>query len=93
MQREDHMPLEGVDQPLDKLDAVEMTLTFDLGEHELSLGEVKRLKPGCVIGLERAVDDNAVRLRIGGRLVGTGQLVAIGDQLGVRITEFAAGDA
>jgi type III secretion protein Q len=97
MQREDHMPLESahqsVGQPLDKLDAVELTLTFDLGEHDLSLGEVKRLQPGCVLDLGRAVDDNVVRLRIGGRLVGSGQLVAIGDQLGVRITEFAAGDA
>ncbi len=92
MQR-DNLPLEAIDLPLERLDAVELTLTFDVGEQPCALGELKHLQPGCIIDLDRAVDDNLVRIRIGGRLIGTGQLVAIGDQLGVRIAEFNTSNA
>jgi type III secretion protein Q len=77
--------------PLERLDALEVSLRFELGALDLSLGELRALKPGHVFDLAQPLNRSAVRIVAHGNVLGKGHLVAIGDRLGVRVAEFAAG--
>jgi type III secretion protein Q len=90
MQTVEQTPKEAPPSLNESLDAVEVTVTFDLGERQVPLRELKLLQPGYVFDLERPLEQSAVRVSVNGQLLGKGQLLAIGDRLGVRITEFAA---
>jgi type III secretion protein Q len=78
--------------PLDRLDALEVTLRFEVGELALTLGELKTLKPGHVFELSQPLNRSAVRILAHGNVLGNGHLVAVGERLGVRISTFAAGE-
>jgi type III secretion protein Q len=69
--------------------AYPLTLAVEIGRFALTLGELARLEPGCVIPLEIR-RDGAVVLRAGERAVARGQLVEVGGALGVRIAELGA---
>ena len=75
--------------PLDRLDAMEVNLRFEVGDLSLSLGELRTLRPGHVFELVQPLNRSLVRILAHGNLLGKGYLVAVGDQLGVRVTEFA----
>jgi type III secretion protein Q len=77
--------------PLERLDALEVSLRFELGALDLSLGELRALKPGHVFDLGQPLNRSTVRIVAHGNVLGKGHLVAIGDRLGVRVAEFAAG--
>lgn len=61
-----------------KLDIVLDTLT-------LTLAEIEQLAPGQVLPLPRPLEGAMVRLRVNGADYSEGELVAIGDTLGVRV--------
>lgn len=75
--------------PLDRLDALEVTLRFEVGELSVSLGDLKGLGAGHVFELGSALNRSPVRIVAHGNVLGKGYLVAVGDQLGVRVAEFA----
>lgn len=75
--------------PLDRLDALEVALRFEIGELSLSLGELRSLRPGQVLELGAPLNRCPVRLVAHGNLLGHGHLVAVGERLGVRVAEFA----
>jgi type III secretion protein Q len=77
--------------PLDRLDALEVVLRFEVGELSVSLGELKSLRPGHVFDLEQALNRSSVRILAHGNVLGKGSLVAVGDRLGVRVSDFAVG--
>lgn len=77
---------------LDRLDGMEVTLRFEVGELSASLGELKALRAGHVFELPQALNRSTVRILAHGNVLGKGQLVAVGDRLGVRVAEFAATD-
>lgn len=82
-------PADAANLPLDRLDALEVTLQFDLGEISLSLGELKALRPGHVFDLGQPLNRSSVRILAHGNVLGRGHLVAVGDRLGLRVSEFA----
>lgn len=65
-------------------DDLPVMLCFDLGHLELTLAALRALGPGSVLALP-APSDAPVRVTVGGRVVGTGELVEIEGQLGVRL--------
>jgi len=75
--------------PLDRLDALEVALRFEIGEVALTLGELRGLRPGQVLELGQPLNRCPVRLLAHGNLLGHGHLVAVGERLGVRVAEFA----
>ena len=77
---------------LDRLDALEVSLLFEVGELQLSLGELKNIRPGHVFELGQPLNRSPVRILAHGNLLGKGTLVAVGDRLGVRVGEFAPGE-
>lgn len=75
--------------PLARLDALEVALRFQVGELSISLGDLKSVGPGHVFELADPLNRSTVRIVAHGNVLGTGHLVAVGDRLGVRVSEFA----
>lgn len=74
---------DGADGETDE-DDLPVMLCFDLGHLELTLAALRALGPGSVLALP-APSDAPVRVTVGGRTVGTGELVEIEGQLGVQL--------
>ena len=81
-----------VNLPIDRLDALEVTLRFEVGELSLSLGELRGIRAGHVFELGQPLNRSPVRILAHGNVLGKGYLVAVGDRLGVRVSEFAPGE-
>ncbi|WP_202845430.1 type III secretion system cytoplasmic ring protein SctQ [Luteimonas saliphila] len=58
---------------------------FELGRSELRVGDVSALQPGYVFALAAPVEGANVTIRANGQAVGQGEVVAVGDTLGVRL--------
>lgn len=69
----------------DGLADLQVPVAFEIDSARVSLGELAALGEGSVIELDVALLDASVRLVCHGQTLGVGQLVAIGDQIGVRI--------
>lgn len=79
--------------PLLSLDAaifknVRVSLQAKLGEVSLSVDELLKLRNGSVVTLDRQMSD-LVDLRLNDALIGRGEIVAVGDNFGLRIVEIA----
>ena len=74
------------------LDDLQLPVSFELDTARISLAELARMQPGYAIELEVPLMEAMVRLVCHGQTVGAGQLMAIGDQLGVRITRMGLRD-
>ncbi|WP_354683487.1 type III secretion system cytoplasmic ring protein SctQ [Cupriavidus necator] len=79
--------------PLSRLDNLEVTLRFEVGDVAVPLAELRAVGPGYVFELPQPLKQSEVRIVANGNRIGTGTLIAVGNRLGVRITGFAAGDA
>lgn len=77
---------------VDRLDAIEVTLRFEVGDLPISVGELRNVRAGHVFDLGQPINRGPVRIVAHGNLLGKGTLVAVGDRLGVRVSEFAPGD-
>lgn len=62
---------------------------FHLGSMQLTVGELANLQPGYVFTLPVQVEGANVDIRANGQRVGRGELVAVGDTLGVRLVSWS----
>ena len=60
-------------------------LAFDVGRVEVSIGDLAALQPGYVFALPAQLQGANVTIRANGRIAGRGEVVAVGDTLGVRL--------
>jgi type III secretion system YscQ/HrcQ family protein len=60
-------------------------LAFDIGRLELAVGDLAALQPGYVFALPAHLEGANVTIRANGRAAGRGEVVAVGDTLGVRL--------
>jgi type III secretion system YscQ/HrcQ family protein len=67
------------------LAGVGVTVDFELGSTSLPLGELANLKPGYVFEIAGNLNQVRVVIRANGTRVGYGELVAVGDVLGVQL--------
>ncbi|MGQ5524415.1 FliM/FliN family flagellar motor switch protein [Chitinimonas sp. PSY-7] len=81
----------GIGASLQIIRNVKVKLTARLGGTELSVGELMDLKESAVLKLDRLLDD-PIDLLLDGHVVARGQLVAVGDSFGVRVTELPKPD-
>lgn len=72
------------------LAVLQVDISVDLGEWRLSLDELARLQPGCVLSHARSFSDMKVRVLANQQPVAAGELVAVGDRLGVRVLHLAS---
>lgn len=71
------------------LDELPLTVVCQVGSVEMSLAQLRELGAGSLLPLAPRLHDG-VDLMVNGRRVGQGQLVKIGDGLGVRVLSFAS---
>jgi flagellar motor switch/type III secretory pathway protein FliN len=72
-------------------DRVPMTLAADLECGTMSIRSLIELKSGSIIRSDRPAGDN-VDLRVGGKLVGYGEIIANENALAVRVTNLKEAD-
>jgi flagellar motor switch protein FliN/FliY len=66
---------------------VSVPLQVMLGSAELTVDKLFALKAGETLALDVGLDD-PVALRLDGKTIASGHLVAVGDHFGLRITEI-----
>jgi len=76
----------GVLGNLELVKDVKMDVTVELGRTHLPLKEVLQLEDSSVIKLDRLAGE-AVDLMVNGRLIAKGEVVVIGNNFGVKITQ------
>jgi type III secretion protein Q len=69
-------------------DNIPVSLDFELGNLALPLGELATLKPGYVFELPGSLEKVRVAICSNGTRVGQGELVAVGDVLGVQLVSL-----
>jgi flagellar motor switch protein FliN/FliY len=72
----------------DVVRAVEVELEVRAGSVPTSVADLLELRSGSVVSLRRPVD-SPFELRVGSQVIGYGQLVVVGDNLGIRITKIS----
>lgn len=77
----------GAQQDLDLLADVAMDVTVELGQVRMRVSDLLRLGEGTVVELDRPVTA-PVDVLVNGSLVARGDVVVVGDELGVRVTEI-----
>ena len=68
------------------LEALKLQVAFSLGAQSLSFQEVANAQPGYVFELPQ-IPSSAVSIEVNGTVVGKGEIVLVGDRVGVRMTE------
>lgn len=72
-------------------DDIPVSLRFELAQWNASLAEVGNLAAGAVLDIGQRIDEHAVSVWVEQRCIGKGQLVAIGERLGVRLVSVFNG--
>lgn len=66
-----------------------VTLEFELGNVQMSVGDLASIQPGYVFALPAHLEGANVAIRANGRNAGRGEIVAVGDTLGVRLLSWS----
>jgi flagellar motor switch protein FliN len=85
---EEATPLVGLDSLV--MRNVQVALRAKLGDVEMTVEELLALKAGAVLKLDRALGE-PVELYLNDALVARGEIVAVDDNFGIRLTEVAKG--
>lgn len=70
------------------IENVNVELEAFIGNVRMSVKELTALKPDAVVALDAQLNQT-VELRMNGLAVARGELVAVGDKFGVRLTEIS----
>lgn len=65
-------------------DSIQVDMSAEFDKVRVTLGELKSIEEGLIVDL-CSVYDNKVSLKVGGKMVASGELVIINDRFGVRI--------
>ena len=66
---------------------VRVPVEVELDRKTMQLAEILDLEAGSVVKMTRSAGEN-IDIRVGGALVGFGEIVILEDNMGVRITDF-----
>lgn len=73
---------------LGRLQNVPVELAVEIGRTRMTIGEALALAPGSIVTVGRLAGE-PVDLLVNGRAIARGEVVAVDEQLGLRITEIA----
>ncbi|KPF77592.1 FliM/FliN family flagellar motor switch protein [Novosphingobium sp. AAP93] len=71
------------------LESVQVDLEAFVGQAEVTIGQLKRLRPGDTIALTAKLNE-AIELRLNGKAIARGEVVAVGENFGIRLTEIVS---
>lgn len=77
------------DRKLDVLRDLQVRLAVEVGACAMPISQTLTLGTGSLVRLDRAAGA-AVDMLVNGKLIGRGEIVAIEDNYGVRVTELVA---
>jgi flagellar motor switch protein FliN/FliY len=66
---------------------VRISVSVEVGRVQMPVRQVMELGPGAVIELQRSASE-PVEIHANGKCIGRGEIVVVGEQFGVRITEI-----
>lgn len=89
-QDHDTSPASG-DEPID-IGELNLPVKFELDTVQMPVVQLSALRPGYVVELPVPIIDARIRLTSYGQTIGTGELVTVGDQLGVRVLQMMHGN-
>lgn len=72
-------------------DSIQVDMSAEFDKVKVTLGELKSIEEGLIVDI-CSVYDNKVSLKVGGKLVASGELVIINDRFGVRIEKVNDSD-
>lgn len=81
--------LDTVHPQLALLEDVKVTVDIRLGSAEMSIRELLALRAGAVVELDRHIGDT-VDVLLNDKTVARAEIVALGEQFGIRITEISS---
>lgn len=79
------------DEPID-IGELNLPVKFELDTVPMPVVQLSALRPGYVVELPVPIVDARIRLTSYGQTIGTGELVTVGDQLGVRVLQMTHGN-
>lgn len=65
---------------------IPITLTVEIGQIQMTMDQLLKLEPGNLLEIDMQ-PENGVDLTVNGRVVGKGELIRIGDAIGVRVLQ------
>jgi flagellar motor switch protein FliN/FliY len=71
------------------LENIEVQLTVEVGGTKISIGDLLKLNDGSVVELERLAGEH-LDILVNGTLLAKGEVVLIGERLGIRLTEIVS---
>lgn len=77
---------------MELIQGIKVRVSACVGQRELTVKELFALKEGEIVELDRASND-PVELYLDAKLIGRGELVVVGDNFGIRITELGGAKA
>ena len=83
----DETATNGIDQEL--IQSIPVTVTAELGSAKLKLKDLLRLTQGSVLELD-TVAGSSLNLKVNGAVIAKGEVVTVGDQLGLSVTEIVS---
>ncbi len=75
-------------EDLSFLSETDLPVRVELGHSRMKIRDILNLGQGSIVQLDK-LPEEPVKIFIGERLLGQGEIVTIGEKLGVRITEIA----
>lgn len=72
----------------ESIDDLTIPVRFEIETVAMTLGDIASIRPGYVIELNTPIANAAIRLVACGQVIGHAELVAVGGQLGARITHM-----
>ncbi|AMM13145.1 hypothetical protein AX768_02485 [Burkholderia sp. PAMC 28687] len=88
-QQSKHDKEDSVRPMLELLNDVKVKIDVQLGCAELSVKELMALQNGSVVQLDRHLGDT-IDVLLNDRKIGQAEIVAVGEQFGIRITDLAS---
>jgi len=72
---------------LERLQSVSVEVAVEIGRTHMTLGDALALAPGSIVTLDRSTDE-PVDLLVNGRPIARGEVIAVDEEFGLRVTEI-----
>lgn len=74
---------------LKRLENIEVKLTVEVGGTKISIGDLLKLNDGSVVELDRLAGEH-LDILVNGTLLARGEVVLVGERLGIRFSEIVS---
>jgi flagellar motor switch protein FliN/FliY len=74
---------------ISRLQNIEVQLTVEVGGTKITIGELLKLTEGSIVELDRLAGE-PLDILVNGSLLARGEVVLIGERLGIRFTEIVS---